>query len=53
MYCGGSHLGFLIGMKNIKFIEDLQMIIHGQFGFNCPSGFREVALQILLKPNCT
>jgi hypothetical protein len=21
--------------------EDLQMIIHGQFGFNCSSGFRE------------
>jgi hypothetical protein len=25
-------------MKNIKFIEDLPMIIPGQFGFNCPSG---------------
>jgi hypothetical protein len=22
-------------------VEDLPMIIHEQFGFNCPSGFRE------------
>jgi hypothetical protein len=29
------------GIKNIKFVEDLPMIIPGQFGFNCPSGFRE------------
>jgi hypothetical protein len=41
MYCGGGHLGFPIGIKNIKFVEDLPMIIPGQFGFNCPSGFRE------------
>ena len=41
MYCGGGHLGFLIGIKNIKFVEDLPMIIPGQFGFNCSSGFRE------------
>jgi hypothetical protein len=34
---------FLIGIKNIKFVEDLSMIIPGQFGFNCPSGFREEA----------
>ena len=27
----------------IKFVEDLPMIIPGQFGFNCPSGFREEA----------
>jgi hypothetical protein len=26
-----------------KFVEDLPMIIPGQFGFNCPSGFREEA----------
>jgi hypothetical protein len=26
-----------------KFVENLPMIIHGQFGFNCPSGFREEA----------
>jgi hypothetical protein len=36
MTCGGSHLGFRIGIKK-KLLEDLQMIIHGQFGFNCPS----------------
>jgi hypothetical protein len=29
--------------KKQKFIEDLPMIIPGQFGFNCPSGFREEA----------
>ena len=44
MTCGGSHLGFPIGIKNINFEEDLPMIIPGQFGFNCPSGFREEAL---------
>ena len=43
MSCGGSHLGFLTGIKNGKFVEDLPMIIPGQFGFNCPSGFREEA----------
>jgi hypothetical protein len=43
MYCGGGHLGFPIDLKNIKFVEDFPMIIHGQFGFNCPSGFREEA----------
>jgi hypothetical protein len=32
-----------IGIKSIKFVEDLPMIIPGQFGFNCPSGFREEA----------
>jgi hypothetical protein len=37
------HLGFPIGIKNIKFVEDLPMIVPGQFGFNCPSGFREEA----------
>jgi hypothetical protein len=35
--------GFPIGIKNISFVEDLPMIIPGQFGFNCPSGFREEA----------
>jgi hypothetical protein len=34
MYYGGSHLGFPIGIKNIKFVENLPMIIPGQFGFN-------------------
>jgi hypothetical protein len=43
MYCGGGHLGFPIGIKNKKFEEDLPMIIPEQFGFNCPSGFREEA----------
>jgi hypothetical protein len=38
-----SHLGFPIGIKNRNFVEDLPMIIPGQFGFNCPSGFREEA----------
>jgi hypothetical protein len=44
MICGGSHLGFRIGIKKKKnFLEDLQMIILGQFAFNCSSGFREEA----------
>jgi hypothetical protein len=29
--------------KNINFVEDFPMTIPGQFGFNCPSGFREEA----------
>jgi hypothetical protein len=41
MTCDGSHLGFWIGIKNRNFLEDLQMIILGQFGFNCPCGLRE------------
>jgi hypothetical protein len=41
MSCGGGHLGFPIGIRN--FVENLPMIIPGQFGFNCPSGFREEA----------
>jgi hypothetical protein len=36
-------LGFLSGIKNTNFVEDLPMIIPGQFGFNYPSGFREEA----------
>ena len=43
MYYGGGHLGFPIGITNKKFVENLPMIIPGQFGFNCPSGFREDA----------
>ena len=43
MTCGGSHLGFPIGIKNRNFVEDLPMIILEQFGFDCPSGFREEA----------
>jgi hypothetical protein len=34
---------FPIDIKNINLVEDLPMIIPGQFGFNCPSGFREEA----------
>jgi hypothetical protein len=40
MYYGGGHPGYPINIKNINFVEDLPMIIPGQFGFNC------------LKPNC-
>ena len=43
MYCGGGHLGFPIGIKNIEFVEDLPMIMLGQFGYKCVSGFREEA----------
>jgi hypothetical protein len=32
-----------IGIKSKKIVENLPMIIPGQFGFNCPSGFREEA----------
>ena len=45
MSCGGGHLGFPIGIKNITIVEDLPMIIPGQFGFNCSSGFREEAFE--------
>jgi hypothetical protein len=38
MSCGGGYLGFPIGIKNTHFVEDLPMIIPGQFGFNYPSG---------------
>ena len=43
MSCGGGHLGFPIGIENTHLVEDLPMIIPGQFGFNYPSGFREEA----------
>jgi hypothetical protein len=43
MSCGGGHLGFQTDIKNKEFVEDHPMIIPGQFGFNCPSGFREEA----------
>ena len=36
-------LNFRSAYKNRNFVEDLPMIIPGQFGFNCPSGFREEA----------
>jgi hypothetical protein len=41
MSCGGGHLGFPIGIKNINFVEDLPMIFHGQFGFRQFISFRE------------
>jgi hypothetical protein len=44
MSCGGGHLGFPIRIKNITFLDDLPLNIHGQFGLNCPSGFREKAV---------
>jgi hypothetical protein len=31
MYCGGGHLGFPIDIKNIHLVEDLPMIIPGQY----------------------
>jgi CheY-specific phosphatase CheX len=43
LYMNVGHLGFPIDIRNIYFVEDLPMIIPGQFGFNCPSGFREEA----------
>jgi hypothetical protein len=33
----------MIKAKLYNFVEDLPMIIPGQFGFNCPGGFREEA----------
>jgi hypothetical protein len=36
-------MGKTIGIKNRNFVEDFPMIIPGQFGFNCPSSFREEA----------
>jgi hypothetical protein len=45
MIIGRSSTKFLflfpIGIENRIFLEDLPMIIPGQFGFNCPSGLRE------------
>jgi hypothetical protein len=49
MSCGGGHLGFPTGIKNRNFVEDLPMIIPGQFGFNCPSGFSETTNMIKAK----
>jgi hypothetical protein len=42
MNSGGGHLGFMIGITNIKFVEELPMIIPGLFGFNlgkCSNAF--------------
>jgi hypothetical protein len=35
---------FKAKLENRNLVEDLPMIIPGQFGFNCPSGFREEAI---------
>jgi hypothetical protein len=43
MYCGGGNPGVPIGRKDIKFGGTLPIYIPGQFGFNCPSVFREEA----------
>jgi hypothetical protein len=50
MSWGGGHLGFPIGIKNTHLVEDLPMIIPGQFGFNCSSGFREEARCVFFMP---
>jgi hypothetical protein len=34
MSCGGAHLGFLIGIKNRNFVEDLPMIIRSNAFFS-------------------
>jgi hypothetical protein len=39
----GIYSSLKLCIKNKKFVEDLPMIIPLQFGFNCPSGFREEA----------
>jgi hypothetical protein len=56
MYYGGGHLGFPIGIKNIKFVENLPMIIPGRLTLD-PMGkmFQNASsLKPLgqLKPNC-
>jgi hypothetical protein len=43
VFCSGMKFGFPIDIKYRNLVEDLPMIIPGQFGFNCPSGFREEA----------
>jgi hypothetical protein len=41
--CSNTFFSETTNMINRYFVEDLPMIIPGQFGFNCPSGFREEA----------
>jgi hypothetical protein len=38
-----SQTFLVVGIKNTHLVEDFPMSIPGQFGFNCPSGFREEA----------
>jgi hypothetical protein len=33
MSCGGGHLGYPIGIKNTRLVEDLPIIMPGQLGF--------------------
>jgi hypothetical protein len=51
MSCGGGYLGFPIGIKNIKFVEDLPMIIPGPMGkmFQNASSLKPLGQ---LTPNC-
>ena len=49
MTCGGSHLGFPIGIKNRYFVEDLPMIIPGQFGFQVVSEKKRFEFHIRTK----
>jgi hypothetical protein len=44
MSCGGSHLGFRIGI-NKNFLEDLEMIIPGQFFFQMSKWFNPLILK--------
>jgi hypothetical protein len=39
----GGHLEFPISQRFTSLVQIHPMIIPGQFGFNCPSGFREEA----------
>jgi hypothetical protein len=53
MYCGGGHLEFSIGIKNINFVEDLPMIIPGQYIFCSDMKFKMAAtagLSLTLDP---
>jgi hypothetical protein len=43
LYVFCSDMKIKMAVKNTHLVEDLPMIIPGQFGFNCPSGFREEA----------
>jgi hypothetical protein len=43
LYVFCSDMKFKMAAMAGLMVKDLPMIIHGQFGFNCPSGFREEA----------
>ena len=42
----GSHVKYLTGTKNKKFVEDHPRNIPAKFGSNWPSGFREEAWNV-------